>query len=77
MRGTDVAVVHRTGTVVKHLGEKGFGFLRDDAGQEYFFHASSCRPGGFSELTIGQPVEFDAEKTPKGWRATQVDPVEA
>jgi CspA family cold shock protein len=60
------------GGVIKRLvRDRGFGFIRDDAGQEWFFHRSSVQ-GNFDELSEGQRVSFDEEPSAKGPRAGNV-----
>jgi CspA family cold shock protein len=59
-----------TGTVKRLVFEKGFGFVADDAGREYFFHQSACP--SFSSLREGQAVTFVAGQGPKGPRAENV-----
>ena len=60
-----------TGTIKRLARDKGFGFIRDGSGQEYFFHRSSVE-GSFDSLSEGQSVSFDEEQSPKGPRATNV-----
>jgi CspA family cold shock protein len=60
-----------TGTVARIAQDKGFGFIRDDRGQEYFFHYSAVE-GNFADLRVGQHVSFEEEVSPKGPRATNV-----
>ena len=62
-----------TGTIKRIARDKGFGFIRDASGQEYFFHRSAVQ-GTFDALTEGQRVNFDEEDSPKGPRATNVRP---
>ena len=62
-----------TGTVKRIQRDKGFGFIRDTNGQEYFFHRSSVQ-GSFDDLSEGQRVNFDVEQSPKGPRAGNVRP---
>jgi cold shock protein len=53
--------------------ERGFGFIRDAQGGEVFFHHTALpSPDHFTALTIGMVVEFEAEPSPKGPRATKV-----
>ena len=59
------------GTIKRLVHDRGFGFIRDDAGQEWFFHRSSVA-GNFDQLTEGQHVTFDEEPSAKGPRATNV-----
>jgi CspA family cold shock protein len=59
------------GTVRKIVREKGFGFIRDEAGREYFFHHSAC--DAFERLTEGAAVTFAAAPpSNKGPRAELV-----
>jgi CspA family cold shock protein len=61
------------GVVKRIQRDKGFGFIRDTNGQEYFFHRSSVQ-GSFDDLSEGQRVNFDEEQSPKGPRAGNVRP---
>jgi len=61
-----------TGKIKKLVGERGFGFISDSDGREIFFHQSSLIDVKFSDLTEGQEVEFEVEKTEKGPRAINV-----
>ena len=59
--------------VVKWFNQsKGFGFLRDDAGQEVFVHFSAIQSDGFRTLTQGDRVEFDVVPGAKGHQAANV-----
>ncbi len=60
-----------TGTIKRVVKDKGFGFIRDDQGQEYFFHRSAV-DGDFTRLTEGQQVAFEEERSDKGPRAGSV-----
>ncbi len=60
-----------TGTI-KKLTDKGFGFISDTQGQEYFFHQSGLQGVSFDELREGQAVEFEVGQGPKGPRAENV-----
>lgn len=53
--------------------DKGFGFIvPDDGGDELFFHFSEIQMDGFKKLDAGNNVEFEKQKAPKGWMATNV-----
>ena len=54
-----------TGTIKRLVRDRGFGFIRDEGGQEWFFHRSSVQ-GNFDQFTEGQRVSFDEEPSPKG-----------
>jgi cold shock protein len=60
-----------SGKIIRVVRDKGFGFIRDDRGQELFFHRSSVE-GDFNGLTEGQTVAFEEERSPKGPRAGSV-----
>jgi CspA family cold shock protein len=59
------------GTIKRLVRDRGFGFIRDDGGQEWFFHRSSVQ-GSFDSLNEGQRVTFDEEPSAKGPRAGNV-----
>ena len=59
------------GTIKRLVRDRGFGFIRDQAGQEWFFHRSAVQ-SSFDQLKEGQPVSFDEEPSAKGPRATNV-----
>ena len=54
---------------------KGYGFIASDTGDDVFVHHSSIQGEGFKSLAEGQEVEFDVEKGPKGYQATNVKKV--
>jgi CspA family cold shock protein len=61
------------GTIQTIRVERGFGFLRDPAGGEFFFHHSALPSRDhFATLKVGMMVEFEAEPGPKGPRATKI-----
>lgn len=59
------------GTIKRLVRDRGFGFIRDDGGQEWFFHRSSVQ-GSFDQLNEGERVSFDEEPSAKGPRAGNV-----
>ena len=60
------------GTVKRLVGDKGFGFIAADDGQEYFFHQSACNGTAFEGLHEGQAVTFEKGQGPKGPRGENV-----
>ena len=61
-----------TGKIRTLRGDKGFGFIKDDAGQDYFFHQSAVQGESISDLREGDSVEFEVGQGPKGPRAESV-----
>ncbi|MCX5697438.1 MAG: cold shock domain-containing protein [Candidatus Omnitrophica bacterium] len=60
------------GKIKKLVTERGFGFISDTDGREVFFHQSSLMDVKFTDLSEGQNVEFEVEKSEKGPRAINV-----
>ena len=52
---------------------KGFGFIIGPEGQDVFTHFSVIDGDGFRVLRDGSTVIYDAQRGPKGWRATRVE----
>ncbi|MDD5585256.1 MAG: cold shock domain-containing protein [Candidatus Omnitrophica bacterium] len=62
----------QTGKVKKLVRDRGFGFISDTDGKEFFFHQTSVADSKFDALNEGQAVEFEVESSPKGPRAVNV-----
>ena len=60
------------GTIRRLVAEKPFGFIRDERGQDYFFHVTSLRNCGFEELFEGALVRFNEAGSDRGPRAGEV-----
>ena len=71
-RGPRRVVDVANGTIKRLVRDRGFGFIRDDGGQEWFFHRSSVEAGNFEQLNEGQRVSFDEEPSQKGPRAGNI-----
>ena len=61
-----------TGTIRTLRTDKGFGFINDVEGKEYFFHQSAIYGETINDLREGDSVEFDVGHGPKGPRAENV-----
>lgn len=62
---------HR-GSVTYFNESKGYGFIRDDEGREFFVHHSAIQADGFRTLNQGEMVEFDPIVGQRGSRAANV-----
>jgi cold shock protein len=60
------------GTIRTLRVDKGFGFIKGDGGNEYFFHQSAVYGEGLDALREGDSVEFEVGQGPKGPRAENV-----
>jgi cold shock protein len=60
------------GTVKWFNGDKGYGFIAVDGGQDVFVHFSAITGSGYRSLEEGQQVEFDITQGQKGPQAENV-----
>ena len=60
------------GTVKWFNGEKGYGFIARDGGDDVFVHYSAIQMPGYRTLEEGQHVEFDVGPGKKGEEAQNV-----
>jgi len=59
--------------VVKWFNEsKGYGFIKQENGNDVFVHHSGIKGDGFKSLTEGESVTFDVEEGQKGPAAVNV-----
>ena len=58
--------------IIKKLTDKNFGFISRDGEDDLFFHANSLEGLTFNQLSEGDAVTFEVEKTPKGNAAVHV-----
>ncbi len=63
------------GVVKWFNGSKGYGFIQRANGEDVFVHYSAINSRGFKSLQEGQAVQFNVIKGPKGWQASDVQPV--
>ena len=60
------------GTVKWFNGDKGFGFITRESGDDVFVHFRSIVGNGYKTLTEGDNVQFDVEQGAKGLQALNV-----
>src|SRR6059058_2972010 len=68
----EIGEAYMTGTIRTLRVDKGFGFIKSEAGQDYFFHQTAIYGEGIADLREGDGVEFEVEDSPKGPRAANV-----
>ena len=59
------------GTIKKLVTDKGFGFISGERG-DLFFHHSALEDATIETLRVGQNVEYEEGRGPKGPRAENV-----
>ena len=59
-----------TGIIKTWDSNKGWGFVTDDYGDDYFVHISKVRKG--QTIRKGAKVRFDTEEGPKGPQAKNI-----
>lgn len=66
-----------SGSVKWFNARRGFGFICDEDGQEYFVHYSEIQMDGFKRLSAGQMVTFIVSEDEQGRSvAIEVKPAE-
>lgn len=61
------------GTVKWFNGEKGFGFITGEDGNDVFAHFSQINSDGYKTLEEGQKVSFTVVDGPKGPQAESIE----
>jgi CspA family cold shock protein len=59
------------GTIKKVIADKGFGFIEGERG-DMFFHHSAVEGTSIEALRVGQQVQYEEGRGPKGPRAENV-----
>lgn len=65
-------ILNQDGVVKWFDPKKGFGFIVGPDSQDIFVHYTKIEGEGFRVLRDGTQVNYDAERTETGWRATRV-----
>ncbi len=61
-----------TGTVKWFNAQKGFGFIKQENGEDVFVHFSAIKSEGYKTLDEGAKVNFEVVKGEKGLQAANV-----
>jgi CspA family cold shock protein len=61
------------GTVKWFSEKKGYGFIKQDDGEDLFVHYTGIKGFGFRSLIEGQRVRFAIESSAKGSKAKDVE----
>ena len=64
-----------SGTVKWFNGDKGYGFISRDQGDDVFVHHSAITGSGYRNLEEGRKVEFEVTQGQKGPQAQNVSVV--
>ncbi len=60
------------GTVKWFDGNKGYGFIEQENGDDVFVHYAEIEGEGFKNLEENERVSFNVVETPKGLQAVKV-----
>lgn len=60
------------GRIKFYNGEKGYGFLKDDSGQEFFYHITDLEDENYRPQPDDK-VNFDIANGKRGLKATNIE----
>ncbi len=60
------------GTVKWFNAQKGFGFIKQENGEDVFVHFSALKMDGYKSIDEGAKVQFDVVQGEKGLQAANV-----
>lgn len=64
-----------TGRVKWFNAQKGFGFIKQDGGDDVFVHYSAIKSEGYKALNEGDEVQFEVSQGEKGLQAVNVSKI--
>lgn len=59
-------MAEKTGTVKWFSARRGYGFIEDEEGMDFFAHFSEIQTDGFRKLRAGQQVTFEEGEDKNG-----------
>lgn len=62
----------KNGVVKNFNSSKGYGFITDEEGKDYFFHFSSLNMEGYKQIKPNTQVTFEPTTGEKGLRAINI-----
>ncbi len=60
------------GVIKQLIGERGYGFIGTEQGEELFFPYSQLQVADYNSIREGQQVEFEVSQEPDGSCAVKV-----
>lgn len=66
IRKGEMIMAQKTGTVKWFSARRGYGFITDEKGNDFFAHFSEIQTEGFRKLKTGQAVTFRTEEDDQG-----------
>lgn len=75
--GVQIMADRKRGTVKWFNGDKGYGFISPEEGDDLFVHHSEIQTSGYRTLEEGATVEFEITQGKKGLQASNVTVVKS
>ena len=72
IKGASVMAERKQGTVKWFNNTKGFGFIKQESGDDVFVHFKSIIGDGYKSLAENDKVEYSVAQGPKGLQASEV-----
>jgi hypothetical protein len=60
------------GKIKRLFEDRNYGFIETDDGRAVYFDGSSLKGIGIGSLSLDQPVEFEVNEGPKGFKAVSI-----
>ena len=63
------------GKIKRLFEDHNYGFIETDDGRAVYFHGSSLKGAAIRSFSIDQPVEFEVDESPQGFKAVSIVPL--